>query len=594
MPLFSQDNLEREYAALLQKLKSKITSNLPKVEESLKDIFHQACVSVVSAQATRDACKRAQDAASTEPEQKAANEALAQAEKTLSDATDMAVATATPILESLNKDLVDAKLDDALMPCTILYRATPKALAGFASQSESKKALIDQLLANENRTMADMLAAGGAKKGQYGNAMQIYTTLCQQSESLPHSSVLQRLALGVALQLAEPMSEFDLPDVQVDPQMRYLHYEQAYLLGELDPIFSKLSAWELRYCIDSDAPNEQLGWGREMLRNYRPDLMQLDNEQWRYCMAVRTEVAYKRPEWTSEPRTYQQIISGGGQCGPRARFGRFICKSFGIPTWGVRQPGHAAMTRYSTTGWVVRLGAAWPFCTWEGRWGPDFLLETEARKSTDYATVDRLEWVANALGEPDLDAMKGIVNPDQLWRSLALMQKKRLAANTSNRIVGRNEHAVLTPVERLASKLALKKETVLRLSDDRIIVPATACSDPKASSDKVMFVPSFLGGSQLHLREDGKVEYTLTGLKGGSYQMELRVVTVHLKQQRLMLSIGDSTKPIQAIEVPYTVGEWSSTKPVKVELSEGTNLLRFTRSTPSNGLTVKDFTLTPC
>jgi hypothetical protein len=72
--------------------------------------------------------------------------------------------------------------------------------------------------------------------------------------------------------------------------------------------------------------------------------------------------------------------------GPRAWFGRFMCKAFGIPTWGVRQPGHAAMSHWTSKGWLICLGAAWKVSSWDERRysgrnkahrsGPDFLLET--------------------------------------------------------------------------------------------------------------------------------------------------------------------------------------------------------------------------
>ena len=54
---------------------------------------------------------------------------------------------------------------------------------------------------------------------------------------------------------------------------------------------------------------------------------------------------------------YQNIIKNGGVCGRRAFFGRFILRSFGIPTWGVTQHAHAALSHWTPKGWVVNLGA---------------------------------------------------------------------------------------------------------------------------------------------------------------------------------------------------------------------------------------------
>lgn len=82
--------------------------------------------------------------------------------------------------------------------------------------------------------------------------------------------------------------------------------------------FSKLQ----RMAINSDAPNDELGWCRQSLMNYRPDIVLSSDPQWRYCQIVRTDVPYQNPVWYKKKRSYDQILSGGGKCGPRA------CKSY--------------------------------------------------------------------------------------------------------------------------------------------------------------------------------------------------------------------------------------------------------------------------
>jgi hypothetical protein len=78
----------------------------------------------------------------------------------------------------------------------------------------------------------------------------------------------------------------------VDPVKRYLHFEKAYLDGELDPGFKNLTAWEYRNVVNGDEPDAMLAWGREMLRNYRPDHIATADYRWRYVAAVKTEVKY--------------------------------------------------------------------------------------------------------------------------------------------------------------------------------------------------------------------------------------------------------------------------------------------------------------
>lgn len=75
-----------------------------------------------------------------------------------------------------------------------------------------------------------------------------------------------------------------------------MHYEQAHLLGELDPNFDIFNVWELRQVVNSDATEEELGWGRRSLAAYRPDICLWPDDQWTYCRVVKTDVAYKAPE----------------------------------------------------------------------------------------------------------------------------------------------------------------------------------------------------------------------------------------------------------------------------------------------------------
>jgi hypothetical protein len=187
-----------------------------------------------------------------------------------------------------------------------LYTSTRAAQWCEQQQAQGTKQLLD-LLNNQIPWLIESLQAGGCL--DYGRAMQIFHQL------QPHvlisgqkEPVLVRLAMAVALQHSTPIAVFDQPNVFVDPVQRYVHYEQAYLFGELDPAFPQFTTWELRMAVDSDATEEQLGWGRESLRNYRPDHVYSNDPQWRYCRIVRTDVAYTNPDWTSSPHTYDQIV----------------------------------------------------------------------------------------------------------------------------------------------------------------------------------------------------------------------------------------------------------------------------------------------
>jgi hypothetical protein len=139
------------------------------------------------------------------------------------------------------------------------------------------------------------LESGGARKGQYGQAIHVYRQI------QPDDPVLKRLALAVALELAEPYAiTFDHEKGEktyTNALKRYVHYEQAYLLGELDPAFSSFNVWELRQVVNSDASDDELAWGRRSLLSYRPDHAIMADPQWRYCMIVKSDVAYATPDW---------------------------------------------------------------------------------------------------------------------------------------------------------------------------------------------------------------------------------------------------------------------------------------------------------
>jgi hypothetical protein len=130
--------------------------------------------------------------------------------------------------------------------------------------------------------------------------------------------------------------------------------------------------------------------------------------------------------------------------------------------------------------------------------------------------------------------------------------------------------------------------------DGTITIPAVACSRPNRSTGKIIFMPSNLGGKQLHYSRTGKpeaFEYTFDVPAAGKYALTARVVTPSWKQH-LLVTVNAAEEPID-MALPFTVGMWDQTQPVQVYLVEGRNILRFARQEPVKGVTIKDFTLTP-
>ncbi|HAS81740.1 MAG TPA: hypothetical protein DCS43_03460 [Verrucomicrobia bacterium] len=500
-----------------------------------------------------------------------------------------------------------SKLDGQLARFVVLSEATPRGLAVFAAQGEAQDALVAKLLEDE-ALMVQMLVADGANGGNYGQAMMIYTDI-QQASAKAKDGVLQRLALAVALEHAVPVTQTNpSADTEapatVDPVKRYLHYETAFLAGELDPGFKGLSVWDYRFVVDGDEPDAILAWGREMLRSYRPDHITTPDYQWRYVAAVRTEVQYgsqfnkyDKPELQS----YQNMLMNGGVCGRRAFFGRFILRAFGIPTTARPQTGHAALVHWTPDGWVACLGAGWGGGTTKTRYTKDldFLASTQARALGDkFMQVKRAQWIGDVMGEPRVFGF--LTDTPGLWYGVALYRQRAMIeeskavtlAAVGEELGEANEsnvaYAFVSPtVTEADRRISVKANGV-------ITIPASASSNPTESSGKILFMPSNLGGMQLHYSRTGDAQtfaYTFDAPEAGAYALTARVACPTWGQ--LLAVAPNGSQPID-IALPLTVGLWGQSEPVTISLVKGRNVLEFSRTGDNiRGLTIKEFTLTP-
>lgn len=533
---------------------------------------------------------------------------LAAAEKAFADAQKQTLDAVAAL--GIDPLLSSAKLDGKLAKFVVLHEATPRGLAAFAEQSSDHAALVDRLL-RDDKLMVEMVANDGAVDGMYGQAMKIYTDILKASPAAK-SGVLHELALAVALEHAVPKKQANPvaatdARVSVDPVTRYREFATAYENGELDPAFKSFSAWDLRFAVDGDEPEGGLAWGREMLRNYRPDHITNPNYAWRYVEAVRTDVMYgsqdqkyDRPDLFS----YQNMIMNGGVCGRRAFFGRYILRSFGIPTTARPQPGHAALVHWTPKGWVVNLGAGWGAGTTKTRYQKDldFLATTQARTNmTSYMEVKRAQWIGDVMGETSVYGLHDKVAPG-FWYGASLYRQQRIIKDAKAVVlaaVGENLGEANETGEKEVVKAATIADADRKISvaaDGTITIPAVATSNPKNSTGKVRFMPSHLGGMQVHYNRTGgpeDFEYTFEAPAAGDYTLTARVVTTSPNQHLLVAANGASTSV--DIAVPHTVGKWETTPPVTVTLAKGKNVLKFSHSATgaAKGVTIKDFTLVP-
>jgi hypothetical protein len=533
------------------------------------------------------------------------------------------------------------KLDGKLAQVMVIQAATPRGLATFAEKSPENEKLIQQLLANE-ALMVQMLVADGPTAGKYGEALKIYTEI-QKASPKAKEGVFQRLALAVSLVHAVPITkqvpslddDGDTPDTTdssvkdasqvIDPVKRYLSYEKWYLDGELDKGFKDLSVWNLTMVVNGEEPDEVYVWGRQMLNNLRPDCIPNNGDTSVYVDVVDKEIRYGSGDMKynlPELHSMQNFLANGGMCGPRAFFGRFILRAYGVPAAARKQPGHATLGHWHPDGWQTKLGAdhwgkgarGFYSAMNDSRTRPygadiNFYLSTQAREdATAFMRVKRAQWIGALVGEGSKPGLityagktkgpkplkKGEVEKPIFWNDLALQEQRRVIAG----LEAKAAPSKITASVGVKAPAATGKITV----DDKgvITIPSAACSSPTESTkaayrggqtDLVLFVKNKAGETNLHLsrysKESDTFEYTFDAPKGGKYQLAASVVTPK-PNQRLFASVNGGT----AVEMPlpYTIGMWDKAAPVALELAAGKNILKF--NGPAR-VTMKEFVLTP-
>lgn len=542
-----------------------------------------------------------------EKDKPAVEKILKEAEKTLADSKATTLASVKNL--GLTSLLATDKLDAKLAKYSVMLEATPQGLAAFAQQGKEQEELIEKMLSADD-LLIQMAIADGAKNGNYGAAMQIYSNIWQASDKVAEGP-LRRLALAISLEHATPIKQrnavakTDAPQF-VDPVKRYLHYEKALMDGELDPAFKNLTTWDYRMVVDGEEPDEIAVWGREMLRNYRPDHITTSDYRWRYVALVRSDIPYGSQDNKydkPELQFFQNILMNGGICGRRAFIGRFALRSFGIPTTARPQRGHAALVHWTPDGWVPCLGAGWGSGWTKGQYDKDldFLATTQARSAgAPFMMVKRAQWIGDVMGEPRVFGLLSKTAPD-FWYGTSLYIQKGVIENSKTKTLDAVGQDIAEATE-TKEKVEITKVTITEKdrnvsvnSKGVITIPAAATTKPTKSSGKIIFMDSVLGGKQLHYsRSSGghqTFEYTIEAPAAGKYKLTARVATPSW-QQSVFVTANDAKEKVE-IPLPHTVGMWEKTEPVLIELTKGKNVLKFTREGSVKGISIKDFTLTP-
>ena len=490
----------------------------------------------------------------------------------------------------LKEFLTGDKLDSKLVKFVILRKATTSALAEFGQQGKDYFSLLEKMF-NDSELMKQMLIADGARaqrvgrKGygppRYGQAMKIYSDIQESCKQSP-KGVLMRLALAIALEHSVPIAQTNPMEdkdavIVVNPVKRYHHFKKAYLDGELDPIFKNLSTWDLRMVVNGDEPDETLAWGREMLRNYRPDHIYNENFGWRYVAIVGSDVKYgsgdvkyDRPEL----QKYQNILMNGGVCGRRAFIGRFILRAFGVPTTARPSRGHAALAHWTPGGWCVNLGGGWGAGWTSTQYDKDvdFLASSQARNNPKaYLKVKRAQWIGDVMGEERVYGENSKIEP-KFWNALALRIQKEIIKELKSVTLDAlgedmgeaNEPTVAQKV--MASPVSPKDREISIAKNGTITIPSAAYLKPKGNTREVLAMKSFNGGMQIFLPRFFPKGTTI--MRGGTWKGDADACS----SGKRMLSGGYGRYSNWGLRAAITASGKKTPKELKLKLGEGVTM----------------------
>ena len=295
------------------------------------------------------------------------------------------------------------------------------------------------------------------------------------------------------------------------------------------------------------------------------------------------------------------------ESGWRAFFSRHVRKAFGLPTWGVTQPGHAAMSSWAPAGgWSIQLGASWQYSWWGARSGDDFFLEAQAREDRPaFQAVLRGGWVAKARGEAPVSPDWVPSNPRAygkggIWGALMLYAKK-LAVNATAPLPPRpiGPSVVPTKVAALIAAWPDKWPTPNTTTDSNgtITIPSAALTYVNRTAAVAVMKSFDLRGEQLVILNGDYLDpsasafsFELSVPDAGVRFLTANISTWHIDID-LLLRVNDAGDD-QLLTVPvfYTFGYWRQTPPVAVPLTAGKNVLTLMRSTQAVApIAIKEF-----
>lgn len=300
---------------------------------------------------------------------------------------------------ALRKLLADPAFALALAQRHFIAKAGLPELAAFSEGAKAHREFLGWLLTDREALEEVLLAATPVRvasreenRWRIGREVIGRWRAIDGTQPAPRKGVPLRLAIATALRppgSGSPGSGQKRPPT--GPVERFEYFRDAHAAGGLFPSFDRLTAWDMQFVANSGASEEDLTWGRQMVRTWMPNL--LDNER----VVETTSQVWRRNSPISHVN-YKAVLDGGGKCGPRSSWSVFICQAFGIPAVGVGQPAHACVAYKAKDGvWQVAYGRGWNASHLEGMSGAEFVAGTQSRARADFPTVERLRWLAASL-----------------------------------------------------------------------------------------------------------------------------------------------------------------------------------------------------
>ena len=360
-----------------------------------------------------------------------------------------------------------------------------------------------------------------------------------------------------------------------DPVARYRHYKTAHQKKELLPSFDHLTVWDYARIVSSGASDADLGWAREMINTFRPDLRIGER------VVKSTSVVWRRfaPKqfYPAGYQNFRNILAGGGKCGPRSSWAQMICHAFGIPAVGVKQPRHACvaykaaypMNQPQPGGvWKVDYGAGWHVSKALGLKGPDFLAAVAERSNAErFSRVEHLRWLAAALASPERSAAAmAIANATR--QSPA--EEKAAAADPGNKPTPPKPEPTPTTGPTDPIKAA---DGVLRV-DAASFAKTGGKISWKGQVPHVLVHDCHTGGKQVYFQQQMKeqwVDYILEVPAAGIYQITMKAACINVDQ---LLEISSGETRLAVVDIPLSYGLWQVTEPVELKLIKGVRTLR--------------------